>query len=289
MLYNGVNHFNWQVNNFSDSYIGDSSEGTTLTADTTANTMGSDTALLAGLAHDCWGFFLMFTLGNTDLTVRRQMTDIRIDPAAGVGNAGSSWSTLISNLYTNSPASTTGGNGYCYYFPLFLPAGTAIGARIQDTASGGATTKCFIRAIGQPTRPDLVKVGTKVQTIGDTAASTSGVSFTPGNDAVGSWSASMGTLTNDAWWWQVGVGTNDTSMTQSFYRIDVGVDATSKYVVIQDLTYQVVGSTELAAKQAYGANGLPIRHTPAGTDVYVRGASGGTPDSSFTAIVYAVT
>jgi hypothetical protein len=273
MLYNGVNHFNWQVNNFSDTWPGNTGVATLLTADGSAHTKGTDTAVLTGIAYDCWGIGIWVSAGSTDATIRRQMIDLLIDPTAGVGNAGSSWSVAINNIYTNSPAITGGNIGHAFYFPLFLPAGTAIGARVQDVV-GGATCRFSIRIQGQPSRPDLTRVGTVVQTIGATGAA-------------GSYSASIGTLTRDAWWWQLGVGTNDATIGGNSYYFDIATDATTKYVAAYGITYYTPGSTEITSKNAFG-HGLPQFHAPAGTDVYTRASSIGTPDSSFTTVVYAV-
>jgi hypothetical protein len=264
----------------------DFGEGTTLTADGSSHTKGSDTALLSGIAYDCWGISIGFSVSSTDATIRRQMVDILIDPAAGVGNAGSSWSSLIDNLFVNG--STYGASiiGHSFYFPIFIPAGTAIGARTQDVVGSGSA-KCFIRVLGQPTRPDLVKVGHKVQTIGATTASTSGVAVTPGSQAWGSHTASMGTLTNDAWWWQVGWGTNDASTSGNTGSIEISHDATAKYICATGFRWNNNGN-EQSGKDAMGEI-PPIRHAPAGTDVYVRMAGHGGPETGNTVVVYAVT
>jgi hypothetical protein len=285
MLYTPVNHFTWQVNNFSDTYPGNAA-ATTLTAGGSAHTKGSDTAILAGIAEDCYVITIAFSLGDTTGTIRRQMTDLLIDPSAGVGVGGSSWSVAINNIYSNSPSLATGSSAYCYYFPLFLKAGTAVGARVQDVVAS-ATVRFSIRLYGKPNRPELCKVGTKVQTIGATTATTTGVAVTPGTAALGSYSASLGTLTNDAWWWQLGIGSNDTSMSVNRYFFDIAHDATAKYICAQGIGYSVGSTAEQAAKTAFGEK-EPIREAPAGTDVYVRGAGLNAPDSSMTAVVYAV-
>jgi len=287
MLQTAVNGFQWQVNNFSDLYPGNAA-ATTLTADASAHTKGADTAVLTGIAEDCYGFHIMLSAGATDVTIRRQMTDLLIDPAAGVGNAGSSWTPVINNLYTNSPSTGSGCIGHNFFFPVFLKAGTAIGARIQDVV-GAATSLFSIRIFGKPTHPELLKVGTKVQTIGATAASTTGVAVTPGNGAVGSYSASLGTLTDPAWWWQLGIGSADTTMSTRQYWFDIAHDATSKYLCLQQMIYQVpaVSGLEASGKEAFGVR-PPIQYAAAGQDVYVRGSATGAPDSSMTAVVYAV-
>ncbi len=286
MLYTPVNHFNWEVNNFSDTYPGNAA-ATTLTADGATHTKGTNTAVLAGLAEDVYQIFILVSLANTSGTIRRQMIDLLIDPAAGVGNAGSSWSVAINNLYCNGPATSIGFYGCAYAFPLFLKAGTAIGARVQDTV-GGAACRFSIRMYGKPTRPELFKVGSKVQTLGATTASTTGVTVVPGNASVGDYSASLGTLTNEAWWWQVGIGSADISITNNRYFFDIAHDATSKYICAQGIGYGGSSAAEETYKTAFGDR-LPIRCAPAGTAVYVRGSALGAPDSSMTCVVYAVT
>jgi hypothetical protein len=285
MLYNGVNHFNWSVST-DTALLGDGA--VTLTADGVAHTKGSNTAVLPGVDYDCYGIYLYFTNGNTDSTARRSMVDILIDPAAGVGNAGSSWSVLINNLLMSAPGVAVGINGYQFYFPLFIPAGTAIGARTQDLV-GGATVSISTTLYGQPTRPDLLNVGTIVQTLGATTATTSGVAVTPGvSGSMGSYTASLGTLTNASWWWQLGTGLNDAALGDIRLVWDIAVDATSKYLCASRIISYSTSASERNSKYAFGRE-LPIRMTPAGTDVYVRAGTGsGAGDSTNTACVYAV-
>jgi hypothetical protein len=285
MLFTGLpNHFNWQVDNYGAT-LTDAGIGTLLTSGA-SHTKGSNTALLAGIANDCYGISIMFTDGETPTTVRRQMTDLLIDPAAGIGNAGSSWTVKIANLYSNSPCLSSGMLGYSYYFPLFLPAGTAIGAAMQDVV-GSATVRMSVRLFGQPSRPEAMFFGNQVQTIGATTASTTGVAVTPGATAWGSYSASMGTLDRASWWWQVGIGSDDTTMNSAhndYY--DVACNATNKITCLQEVQYAVVSSNEQAFKMAF-SNNLPIKNISAGENVYVRGYSTGA-DASMTAVVYAV-
>ena len=286
MLLTLVNHFNWSANNFSNSYAGDTSSLTLLTAGGSAHTKGSDTACMVGVAEDVYCIALHVNGGSTSATIRRQMIDLLIDPAAGVGNPGSSWSVLINNLYTNSPATATGALGHQFYFPLYVKAGTAFGARVQDVVAS-ATCRLGIQVFGKPTRPELCKVGSKVQTIGATTGTTTGVAVTPGTDAVGSYSASLGTLTDAAWWWQLAIGSNDSTMSANSYWFDIAHDATTKYVCAYGITYHVMGTAEQSGKAAFG-QGPPILCAPAGQDVYVRGAGVGAPDSTMTSVVYAV-
>lgn len=286
MLWTPYSEFQSSVDNFGATYS-NALLGTNVPGNASANVKGANTALLAGLAEDCYGLLIGFVDGATGATIRRQMTDILIDPAAGVGVAGSSWSVLIANLYTNGPAAVNSGWGNWFYFPIFLKAGTAIGAAHQDTAATGQALRVLVRAYGKPSRPELLKVGTKVATIGATTGTTTGVAVTPGTGGMGSYSASLGTLPYDCWWWQVGIGSADTTMTQNAYMFDVAVNATNKRVCIENVLYAVVSANEQSVKQAFG-NNIPIAHGVAGEDVYVRGAGIIGGDTSMTAVAYAV-
>jgi hypothetical protein len=104
---------------------------------------------------------------------------------------------------------------------------------------------------------------------------------------MGSYSSSLGTLNFDAWWWQLGIGSDDTGMNANSYMFDVAVNATNKLICMQNVVYNVVGTAEQASKDAIG-DMMPIRHVQSGENVYVRGAAGSTPDSTMTAIVYAL-
>jgi hypothetical protein len=281
------NAFMWSTDNYGAT-IADNVYGTAVTGGSPAHTKGSNINLLNGIANDCYGLMVRFVGGNSTTVARRAMADILIDPDAGIGNAGSSWTVLINNLAGNASClGLAGAIGYRYYFPIYLRSGTAIGARIQDSALVGIT-RVGVRVVGNPTRPDRVDVGSKVQTLGASTATTVGTTVVPGTNAMGSYSATLGTLSDDAWWWQVGVLSNDTTMTARGYLFDVAVNATNKITVMDEVVYAVAGSAEQAGKGDAGSV-PPIRHIQSGENVYVRGASaGGAPDSAMSAVVYAM-
>lgn len=283
MLWTPGNHFNFTVDNWGSTFQS-GSIGTAVVAGGSAHTKGSNTNLLNGIAEDCYGISICFAGLVQANAVRRGMVDILIDPAAGAGNAGSSWSVAIANLYFNSPAYTAGA-GYWYYFPLFFKAGTAIGAAHQNTTAS-VTVRVAIMLFGKPTRPELVQVGTRVQTIGATTASTTGVSFTPGSGSMGSYSASMGTTNFDAWWWQVGMGVTDTTAQGLLYFIDLAANATNKILLIEHLTW-VSDTGEASGKSAFGLK-PPMKNIASGDNIYVRGAAIDAPDTGCTAVAYAL-
>jgi len=282
VLYTPGNHFNWSVDNFGT--FSDAAAGVNVPGHANANQKGANTAVLSALAEDCYWLVIFITGGSTAATIRRQFTDILIDPAGGT-----SWSVAINNLYSNNPSMGSGLLGCWYSFPLFLKAGTAIGAAHQDTAATTQALRVAVRAYGKPTRPDLLRVGTRVQTLGADTATTAGVAVTPGTSGSwGSYTASLGTLNNNSWWWQVGVGTNDTTMNTHTMLLDVAVNATNKLTCLSECMYGVVTTNETAWKTATGAS-MPIRDAAAGENVYVRAnCVNSAADATNTVVAYAV-
>lgn len=284
MLTPPVNDFGWFVDNFGTTYS-DAGLGTSI-AGGAANTKGSDTQLLVGLAEDCYFLQIGFCNQGSSAATRRFMADIKVDTAAGVGGSGSSWSTIIANLAANN-ASMGAGFGQWYGFPLFIPAGAAIAAAIQCSTTT-ITSRMLVRAFGKPSHPELCPVGSKVQTLGASAGTTVGTTVVPGTSSKGSYSASLGTLSARSFWFQCGILSNDTTMTAGAYLFDVAVDATTKYLAMRDMPYIVTGAAEQASKAMAGAS-PPMFDAQSGAAVYVRGvADNGAPDSSMSAVVYAV-
>lgn len=285
MLYVPSSHFNWSVDNFGSTYS-DAGFGTSIPGNASANVKGANTNVLNGIAEDCYGISICFCGANTSATIRRHLVDLIVDYGAGVGNAGSTWTVLIANLYANSPClGTNGAWGYWYYFPVFIPKGAAVGMANQSLTAAGAI-RAGIRLLGKPTRPELVKVGTKVQTIGAVTATTTGAAITPGTSTQGSFTGSLGTLSLPSWWYQMGVGSADTTMTAASYYFDLVADTTSPRGLMQLMPYTVVGLAEQAMKAAVGLQWSRI--IEAGAAIAARGSCAGTPDSSMTVIAYAV-
>jgi len=286
MLWTPGNEFNYRTDNFGATFT-DGGLGTNSPGHANANQKGANTNIISGIAEDCYGLAICFSGGNSNGVSRQCMVDILIDPAAGAGNAGSSWSVLIANLAAKSSAFTAGAPGVWYYFPIYLAAGTAIGTAHQDSSATTQALRVAIRVYGKPSRPDLLKVGTRVQTLGATTATTVGVTVTPGTSAMGSYSATLGTLNFDAWWWQLGILSTDGTMTANSYLFDVAANATNKIMCMEGVQHTVVGTVEQSGKSAFGAE-VPYRMISSGQDVYVRGAGNAAPDSGMSAIVYAL-
>lgn len=280
MLWTPGNDFMFSVDNFGATYT-DAGIGLNCPGNASANVKGANTSMLVGIAEDCYGILIGFSGGNTSAATRRNLVDLLIDPAAGVGNAGSSWAVAIANLYCAYSGLIMG--GYWYYFPLYLAAGTAIGGANQSLTASTSALRMCVRCYGKPSHPELIKVGSKVETIGAVTATTTGTAFTPGTGAMGSYS-SMGTTTNDLWWWQVGMGWNDTSLSDGATLLDVAAgDASNKRICAENVKF-VYTNAEQGGKDAFGST-TPRRFVKGGETVYVRGATI-LVETTPTAVVY---
>ena len=295
MLWTPQNQFNWSVNNFGATYT-DAGIGVTSPGHANANTKGANTSQLVGIAQDCYGMAIGFASGSTSATIYRNLVDILIDPAAGVGNAGSTWSVLINNLYC--AYASLGCGAYWYYFPLYLKAGTAIGSANQSNVAG-KDIHLMINICGKPTKPELLHCGTKVETYGAVTGTTTGTAITPGTNLLGSgsgdgWGSSFGTSSYAQFWWQAGIGYNDTTIgggtsisEATFLDVGVSTDAGTTKTVCAEHIKANFSTTEQGGKDAFGCF-IPYKNMPSGATIYVRGAATIAPNTSPTAVVYGV-
>ena len=280
MLLNDVNEFNWTADNFGATYS-EAGFGTGMTTGA-ANTKGTAVTLLSGatVTEDVYGIALNFFGGATSAAVRQFLADLLIDEAGGT-----SWSAKIANLIVDAPSLLF--MGYSYYFPLYIKAGTSIGMQAQCQAATIAL-RCAVKVFGKPSHPHLLRVGTRVETLGADTATSAGVVVTPGTNALGAYTASLGTLANDNWWWQMGYAINDSTITSAVYHLDVKAgNGTNDKLCIEGILTSG-SAVEQMAKTAFGY-GLPIRRVAAGSNVYVRAAAmAGAPDSNVSVCAYAL-
>jgi len=245
--------------------------------------------MLVGIAEDCYGIAVGFAGGSAAATIHRYLVDLLIDPAAGVGNAGSSWTVVIANLY--APYASLGCGGYWYYFPLYLKAGTAIGTANQALVAAKAI-RVMVRCYGKPTRPELLRVGTKVQTYGAvTSSDTTGTAITPGTNAMGSYTASLGTSSYDQFWWQAGLGYNDTTIgggtsISEGTLLDVAAsnDAGTTKTVVAESILLTASTTEQIGKAPFGTRNQ--WEVPSGATIYCRAANTIAPNTTPTCVAY---
>lgn len=230
----------------------------------------------ANIAQDVYGVFVHINAGNTTATQRDIIVDIGVDPAGGT-----SYVSVISDILCSQASAFLNG-GLSFYFPLFIKAGSSVGARAR--ANSTSTVRVDTIFYGRPSHPESVFVAQYSETIG--VSGNAGTGFTPGNSgSEGSW-VSLGTTTRTLWWWQLGVGIANGTTTALAYYIDLATgDASNKYMIIENHRIILPGTAEQTTNIR-----LPVGfwEVPAGGTLYVRGTCSGTAVTGFSAIAIGV-
>jgi hypothetical protein len=223
----------------------------------------------ANLVNDVYGVLLWIVAGNTTATIRDILLDIGLDPAGGT-----SYSQVggINNIFVPQAASAVN-SGRWFYFPLFIKAGTSVGARGQ--ANGTSTFRVASWFFGRPTKPENIAVGQYSETIG--VSGNGGTPFTCGNSgAWGSWT-SLGSTTRPCWYWQLAWGHNVGTTTSQMYFAELGYgDGTNMVTIIPCMPMFNPGTAEQSSNPCLEG----IWEVPAGGTLYVRGSASGTAETT---------
>jgi len=272
-----VNQFNWL---YSNADAPSTTPGTAVTPGT-SNAEGSwvQIASAANIANRVYALALNLNAGNSTGVAKNHLLDIGIDQAGGT-----SYTAVFQNLPIGQSGPFTEG-ARSFYFPLEIPAGASVAARIQGSDATAGSVRVVAKFYGKPSRPDLLRVGRYTETVG-TITNSLGVSVTPGNSgAEGSW-VSLGTLAQRCWFYQLGVQCNNGTVTAMVYHFDLAVgDGTNKNIIIPNHCVYVRGTAEAANNFA---DTLAYRDLPAGAELFLRGSASGTAVSGWNAAVIAV-
>lgn len=249
-----------------------------------SNVEGSWTQIASGanIAQDCYWLYVQTHSGATSGQAKNQLLDIGVDPAGG-----SSYTAVISNLQIGSSPTLTQAGNREYVFPLFIKAGSSVAVRVQGSNATAGTVRVAARFYGFPSRPEAVPVGSFSQTFG-TITNSNGQSFTPGNAADGTW-VDLGAVSAPLWWWQMGYGIDNATVTAEYTYIEVAWgDGTNKHTIFKVMhggttseTCGLAAQTQMLACAAY----QPV---PAGANIYIRGRCNNAPDANYHATVVGV-
>ncbi len=280
LLGTAINRFTWKTG-ATDGF--GNTRGVSVTPGN--NTKGSWAQLLTAIANDCYLIHVQISAGSVSAAARDMIVDIGVDPAGGTA-----YTVAIPDLLGSCARGLNVGGPSClhYTFPLFIPAGATVAARASVNNATVGTVRVWCSVFGQPTHPHLVRAGAVVEAFGITAASSSGTAVTPGNNAEGAYAQLGANLVADFWWWQLGVGVNDTTMggTSIVYRADLHYgDATTKHPIIDN---QVFGVDTAEALNMSGADQLlmAVCNVPAGNGVFGRMGAQAAPDASMSMAAY---
>lgn len=244
-----------------------------------SNAYGSYTSILAGasVTDDAYGLEIVVDNAYVNATDRGMLVTIGFDPAGGTsfGGLGGVTGNEISDLlcsgayvwYSNAAPAA----GHRFYFPVFVKAGTSIGAKAQTNAATAGTVRVSVRAFCKPEHPEYVRAGSFVRTLGANTTTTDGVSITQGTASEGSWTE-IGTAADDLWYIETGIGARSATQSANLSHVDVSIgDATNKRVVVRDAFFWA-GNDESTAKAGRTSAYATIAN---GDKVYARAQSSG--------------
>lgn len=252
-----------------------------------ANADGDPVALLSALAHDCEYLVLAISGMGGSAINSSALLDLLVDPAGGT-----SWSVLISDLLAGftAPVDYDGTGNLAvplmYHFPLWIKAGTSVGAlaRCTNGSAFANTPRVIAYAAGGNKNPASWWCGQKVETVGtfDTANSL-GQAHTPGaSGAFSSWTSLGSATAARSGALQYGVqGPGGTSATGRVYRFEFGAGSNQ----IGPCLYRGLGTLEVGTHFFPGPVFCDI---PAATQMQVRAACGGASPQSLDCAAYLV-
>ena len=279
----GFNEFCAYQRNFNPTVPG-TSDGVSVSPGG-SNVMGSWTDLMGGtVAEDSFGIWINVADGQQGSgTTGAKLMDIGIDYGGGT-----SYTVLIPYLGFSGEVNTgsTQWRGALFYFPVFMPKGSRLGARIQAKNSTPTTVTVKAKLAQKPSRPGLIRYGTYVDAIGADPTNSRGTVYVPGNSAWGSW-VSLGTSLREAWFCVPAFINDVTSSTNNCGMADFATgNTTSKLTLLPQFYYAHHGSDEVVTGPEPDEMGF--HQLPAGSTFYVRAQEHGVPDSNYTAILYLV-
>jgi hypothetical protein len=166
---------------------------------------------------------------------------------------------------------------------MHIPAGSQIAVRIQ-CSQASITQRVVANFYGNASRPDMLPRASYCVTVG-TPSGSNGQSFTPGTNAYGSWT-DLGTISKDAWYWQLSYGVNNGTITAEYVFIDLAWgDASNKYPICTEMHLGNTG--EQINAFGFGTVGISMfNKVPSGANIYVRGSCNGAPDTGYNALAH---
>lgn len=244
------------------------------------NTYGSYTEILsdASVTKDCYGILININSIGVIGTAKDSLTTIGIDTSGGT-----SYSDFISHLGCSNAGTYLQG-GHYYYFPVFIPAGTAIAAKGSTNNATVGTQNIAVWLFGAPSDLKNLVYGYGVETIGAVTASSTGTAVTPGTTSEGSWT-SLGTSTKPWKACQYAYNINDSGTLAQAIHCDLSFgNGTNQVILGQDKVYRTLTNNE-----DLNSFSNPIFYpVPSSSGIYGRAQSSTSGDTGTSMIAYGV-
>lgn len=250
-----------------------------------SNALGSWTQLAsaASISQEVVAMDVQIHASSASGLAKNQLLDIGIDPAGGT-----SYTAIISNFQMGAAPALSAAGCREHYFPIRIPAGASVAARIRGSNATAGTARIAVRFYGRPSNGPALPSGSYSETLGAVTATSKGTDFTPGNAADGSW-VDLGATSRDMWWWQIGYGIDNTTITAEYTYIEIAYgDASNKDSIFKVMhggttaeTCGLAAQTQLIWHAAY----CPVK---AGDHIYIRGRCNNAPDTGYHATVLGI-
>lgn len=254
--------------------------GTQITAGAN-NADGTAVSVISATTADIQFLCIGISGYNTSTANMQVLMDILQDPAGGTA-----WASLIDDLICGfTPTLAASGQSFSlfYYFPLWIKAGTSIGAQARCAHTSTQSGRVAIWAFGEPSRPDAWWCGQKVESLGINAASSSGTNVTPGDSGTfGSWTT-IGTSTGRYGAVQMGVNGSDATSAALGYFWQLGYG--SAQMPAAPVWFTCNTTSEIGQR----CFPFPLNcDVPSGTTWQVRGTASGASAEVHNVAVYGV-
>lgn len=224
--------------------------GTLVTAAGSADTKGSWVEIESAAGNTFSSDVLKICLYDAGTTDDSYLVDIAI------GGAGSE-EVIIENLFFLSGAATTTGGAFdVYEFPVTIPSGERIAARLQASTASSTLNVSIIRGAPSFDQSDST---TGVITIGADTVNTAGVTVTSADNAYGSWTEITSSLSDSIKGFCVGALHAPVSSYTGgaiSYQVGVGSAGNEEIVSSGNITRQSSGETAFKPASAFIGVGI---------------------------------
>jgi hypothetical protein len=234
------------------------SSGASLTANTSAHTKGSWTQVIASTAAQGSWLSVLCTGFNTAATNTASLIDIAI-------GASGSEVAVISNV------SVGGATGLNFSFPVQIPSGSRLSARIQSVVTGGktGTVNLYVLDAG-----DYSLSPSSVDVIGTSTADSQGTSF---SGASGTWVESIASTSQRYRAVSFVPSIHDADVAANTNSIaDIGVGASGSEVTFGNYRFTTNANEFIATAEPRGLDPFG-RDIPAGSRLAVKHAITANP------------
>lgn len=250
------------------------------------NTFGTPVQIGANLTEDLWAIRFQITGVAASAQGKDCLVQIGFDFAGGTTFPASPDRYNSITLLASCAGPYNQGGGVEYFFPLFVPAGTAILARSSVNNATVGSAYVAWHGYGRPKNPESCRAGSFVESLGIVSATSRGTTVTPGTTSDGT-AVLLGTLDSDhsCWYWEYGYGCNDTTMSNAALHADLQAGSGGPFVLQNGLVNTT--TSETVNKRA-SARVVPIFDVAGGTEIYGRLQSSGTADSNVSMAAYGV-